>query len=121
MQNDMLKNTVAPWQEEGRWYHALYDFSTKNFVPEETDSFLLDATMIQLATSGYARVIYILDKKHPIIDIKCKFHDDFVTPTTNNVDFGGIRNTTLGYGGRIFALDGYAGMSGFMDLWIFIG
>lgn len=22
MQNDVLKNNIAPWQEQGRWYHA---------------------------------------------------------------------------------------------------
>lgn len=25
MQNDVLKNKIAPWQEKGRWYHAFIE------------------------------------------------------------------------------------------------
>ena len=40
MQNDVLKNEIAPWQEKGRWYHAHITESGVDSV--NTDQYLLD-------------------------------------------------------------------------------
>ena len=40
MQNDMLKNTIVPWQEKGRWYKlvGVYSESTSRFVTDANAS-----------------------------------------------------------------------------------
>lgn len=50
MENDVLKNQIAPWQEKGRWYHGVVNIDTSgssgnaSLVPERTDELLLDDT-----------------------------------------------------------------------------
>ena len=43
MENDVLKNRIAPWQEKGRWYHAQLqlkaDKSGFELIPEQSDSY----------------------------------------------------------------------------------
>ena len=47
MQNDMLKNTIAPWQEKGRWYHLrlISDGSTWTIDKDHTDDFLSSSSI----------------------------------------------------------------------------
>ena len=40
MQNDVLKNTIAPWQEKGRWYHAYINNS--GIVANKSDQWIID-------------------------------------------------------------------------------
>ena len=49
MQNDVLKNNIAPWQEKGRWYHA--HITESGIDSLNTDQFLLD-NMTNPAGSG---------------------------------------------------------------------
>lgn len=43
MQNDMLKNDIAPWQEKGRWYHGVFDCATHQLKSDKTDDLLLSS------------------------------------------------------------------------------
>lgn len=50
MENDVLKNKIAPWQEKGRWYHA--HITESGIDSLNTDKFLLDNMKIE-AGSGF--------------------------------------------------------------------
>lgn len=52
MQNDMLKNTIAPWQEKGRWFHGVADCTTKQLIKEKTDAFLFDNCILSVFSSN---------------------------------------------------------------------
>ena len=52
MQNDMLKNNIAPWQDKGRWYHGVYSHENGALISAKTDDFLLDTNNFILFTSG---------------------------------------------------------------------
>ena len=56
MENDVLKNKIAPWQEKGRWYKGVYEFDGTNYKihSDESDQFLVDSF---IGSSGaYVRV-----------------------------------------------------------------
>ena len=50
MQNDVLKNNIAPWQEKGRWYHA--HITETGLDTDNTDKFFTDNFSVS-ASSGY--------------------------------------------------------------------
>lgn len=68
MQNDMLKNNVAPWQENGRWYHATVKFDANagawKVIQNESD----DTGSMIIAANFY--LIFFNDKNHVILDYK---------------------------------------------------
>lgn len=51
MQNDVLKNNIAPWQEKGRWYHA--HITKTGIDSDNTDQFLIDNLTVPLNSSYY--------------------------------------------------------------------
>ena len=72
MQNDMLKNNIAPWQEKGRWYHIrvksdgtvwtiLYDESDKFFASSVIASSVYLVVNDPLLNNGEA---FIVDDKY---------------------------------------------------------
>ena len=71
MQNDVLKNSIAPWQEKGRWYHIQIesDGATWKINKDKSDSIFANAsvssnTFIVLFSSGYTFIP---------LDLKCVF------------------------------------------------
>lgn len=79
MQNDVLKNNIAPWQEKGRWIKITCesDQSTWSIVPEESDTFFEDARIITRGTEGQPTFTCIdldsdeiKDYRYKIIDLK---------------------------------------------------
>lgn len=122
MQNDMLKNNIAPWQEKGRWYHGVWDYSTDSFDPDETDSILLDTNLFEYTQDGGTKVIYPLlvnNKRYAIIDIKYKARGSITVTGNNTSQVGAIRTTTTGATGRGFARYGTA-TDGKADIWFFM-
>lgn len=67
MQNDVLKNEIAPWQEKGRWYHGIFDCATGVFIADKTDDVLNNMT---ITTSGSLYYLEPQHGNHDIIDIK---------------------------------------------------
>ena len=51
MENDVLKNKIAPWQEKGRWYHGVVNTASNTLVSDETDKFINDNCSL-LANAG---------------------------------------------------------------------
>lgn len=47
MENDVLKNKIAPWQEKGRWYHCKLnsDGSVWKILFNESDKFFSSSTI----------------------------------------------------------------------------
>ena len=48
MQNDVLKNKIAPWQEKGRWYHA--HITEAGLDTDNTDKFFIDNFSVTTAS-----------------------------------------------------------------------
>lgn len=48
MQNDVLKNQIAPWQEKGRWYKGTYkrDANGISIDTDKSDKFLIDVFLV---------------------------------------------------------------------------
>ena len=118
MQNDVLKNNIAPWQEKGRWYHAnIYSSSSVSGInTNRTDSFIVDNFNIY-PISGK---IYIGPKvgSENIVILDCHANYKNYTISTD------ATNVTLKYyaaDGRI--LWGFAGgpfTGADIDLWLFV-
>ena len=60
MENDVLKNKIAPWQEKGRWYHGLYDTATKNFITPYSDEIFHTMAFDEASTHVYLKTDYII-------------------------------------------------------------
>lgn len=122
MENDVLKNKIVPWQEKGRWYHGLWDYSTGKFDPTETDSILMDSNIFELTSDGTTKLIYPLpfnNQRYSIVDVKYKPRDSVVVTANANSSIGMIRTTTTGATGRGFAR--YTGITkGKADIWFFM-
>ena len=66
MQNDVLKNEIAPWQEKGRWYHEVVesDGSTWSIITNESDN------TSDLTIAGARFLVLFNDIDHKFIDLK---------------------------------------------------
>ena len=115
MQNDMLKNNIAPWQEKGRWYHGKIDLATKTFMQDECDSYIIDNFILQSASQNYYIGADVGKGYIMPISLQCVYHNvnSAATYFANNMYMtaGGI--VRLG----IFPV----GInSGTLEFWIFI-
>lgn len=117
MQNDMLKNNIAPWQEKGRWYHAKIDCANQSFITEFTDQFIIDNFIFDQAST----ITYIAPKpalsEIRIIDIKRKYKD-LALPSNASIQMGNMYFRTNG----VIQLVAYptAATAGTCDIWLFI-
>ena len=114
MENDVLRNKIAPWQEHGRWFHGLWDFATNKFI--ECDSFITDHC--DIAAQSNTETIYVKDHIGEIADLKVVLRDPLTIGSTTNFSFDTIRMTNLGYMGRSFAST--VPTKGTMDVYIFV-
>lgn len=64
MENDVLKNKIAPWQEHGRWYHLKVNES--GWITELTDDYILN----NISYNGATGYITFRDKTKTILDYK---------------------------------------------------
>ena len=121
MQNDMLKNNIAPWQEKGRWYHLEFESTGTAWKlnKNHTDEIFHNSYF----NPGYP-LYFIID--HPsindfdwvIMDIKFKFRKGFtgaIAPysTSYNIYFGSANTQDIVLG----PTNGYTGI---VDCWVFI-
>lgn len=71
MQNDVLKNDIAPWQEKGQWYHAKID---ANGIINDSSDDLIKTEFQILVLASYYRIRQKLAnynvKKHYVLDVK---------------------------------------------------
>lgn len=73
MENDVLKNKIAPWQEKGRWYHGVLNKYYNGFETAETDQFLIDNFGIGV-NGGYSYLRETsADHKYNILDMKFRY------------------------------------------------
>ena len=88
MENDVLKNKMAPWQEKGRWYHATVKSDGTNWtiVNDETDAELRGSVLSN-------RYITLTDKTKTVIDFKIKFHNH----AAGTINLQGAGNFNLRY------------------------
>lgn len=111
MQNDMLKNNIAPWQEKGRWYHGAWDCSAHAFITNETDAYLLT-----LGTTVTNNAYYLVSEsgKRAIIDSVIIPREDLTVPQV--ISIFKYRYTSAGAMASPIAPDG----TGIIDTYFFI-
>lgn len=115
MENDILKNKIAPWQEKGRWYHGVFDFSTGDFIKDKTDPEWY-ANKSVLNNGGYYYIGFDPSKpEYKIID--CHFYYDGVTIGTANPLSGGIHIATNGAVRHRIGFTTFLG--GKAEVWVF--
>ena len=112
MQNDVLKNNIAPWQEKGRWYHGVWDMSVPGWITEETDDIFL---LYTVSVSSYMQYIYPDTAKLIVIDSKIIPRGKLVIP--NAVGTFVYRFATTGNNAVPIAP---VGTSGIVDVYVFI-
>ena len=114
MENDVLKNKIAPWQETGRWYHIACDSNGTTWTLDQIHCDPLPNLII----TGSQYIIPFDDVDHVIIDIKVKV----VGTPLSTIDF------TTYYGVRLAAspnryairLPDPTSLNGHVDIWIFV-
>ena len=88
MQNDVLKNEIAPWQEKGRWYKARV--TEAGIDTDHSDQFMIDYFQISL-NSNYVK---LNSPNHIIIDYKIVYN--YQESTTENFGTFGYRTYSDG-------------------------
>ena len=118
MQNDVLKNKIAPWQEKGRWYHGLWNIGTNAFDADETDDELLhgDYSLSMISNTEYIRP-NSADRK--IIYVVNKWRSPLTIGSNQTINIGSHRVFTAGVIGIGFA-PSLSNSSGLVDVWLFI-
>lgn len=113
MQNDVLKNEIAPWQEKGRWYHGVVDPTTPAFITDRTDKYVIDH--FTLLTSG--QNIYLNPDSNEIIglDSIIKISADFARSSTNVLNKYYATSTQ-----KQLVLCSPTGTAGTCEFWAFI-
>lgn len=117
MQNDVLKNQIAPWQEKGRWYHGA--FNNNGLIQNETDLFLYSDFLLDGSGNDWRigqRSSSFAVKKMRIMDVKCFESDDY-TASSN------VTSQISDYiyaNGRRYAYLHTKAATGKVDFWIFI-
>lgn len=56
-----IKNRLLPWQEKGRWYHALVESNGTN----------LHLTVCDLEGCGVSGTTFTMPKDFQLVDVKC--------------------------------------------------
>lgn len=118
MENDVLKNKIAPWQEKGRWYHGLWDSDNSNWIATDTDDYLLNSVDVSSFGSNYA-IIPKNYTKEQILDVKVYFRNPYSVTTSLNATIGSKRIQTNGKTLTVFA-PAATGLTGLCDVWLFI-
>ena len=77
MENDVLRNKIAPWQEKGRWYHA---HLTENGLDTlHSDKFINDNFTI----SSISTAITLNNTDYTIIDFKYRINKSTIIANTS--------------------------------------
>lgn len=119
MQNDILKNTIAPWQEKGRWYHAYFvsDGSAWSIDKTKSDPFFVNTTI-----TGSLTVVVRdpdLDSYDKVmIDIKIRVRDN-ITANTLNL-YSNNFNISLAPNRQYILLGTPSNYIGDADCWIYV-
>ena len=114
MQNDVLKNEIAPWQEEGRWYHGVFDYATSALIAEKTDDYIINhITFRAISVGWFAKTD---DSEHFIIDSKMIADSDFRATSNTSIYFGYYMLTI----GTMEKLVFPTGTAGTVEFWLFI-
>ena len=119
MENDVLKNKIAPWQEKGRWYHGVWNLATNAFDSENTDDELL-SNDYGLEFTGYTAYMHPkIGTNKSILYVVLKPTSAMATPSTRIINIGNRRFYATGEIGLAIA-PSISSSSGLFDVWLFI-
>ena len=116
MENDVLKNKIAPWQEKGRWYHGVFTTDGDKLVTEKTDSFLLNNCGIGI-NAGYA-YLRPNDTKTQILDCERITNGTFTSAGTFSRD--SVYRYTDGRLAIFISMASSNGFTGTCEFWVFV-
>lgn len=111
MQNDVLKNNIAPWQEKGRWYHLVVKSNGTAWSIDKinSDQIFADASVV---ANDYIQI----GRDVRIIDYKILYNDDVVSS-----DFSALVQVRLSpTRGELITLVYASRYTGSVDIWIFM-
>lgn len=118
MQNDMLKNNIAPWQDKGQWYHLKVesDGSAWSILYDESDERFQNSVV---ASGYYIRIIddKLKNYEESIIDIKVKINAPMTAATLYSTNYNIYLTTTIQH----VVLNAANNITGTVDIWLFIG
>lgn len=115
MQNDVLKNKIAPWQEKGRWHHIRLNVwdETITMDYDNSDPVFMNSELIR---SDIDKAITNIDQ---VIDMKY-----VVTPTSTPINDQPFATYSNGYNfkSRRFEIGFYRNglKTGYVDLYLYI-
>jgi len=113
MQNDMLKNNIAPWQEKGRWYHGVFDCTSHTLDTNKTDIEIINNFTFTTISNWYC--LYQASNKYDILDIHRKFKN-YTSGSTS-----GISEFYITSSGVICpAIAQSSSTAGTVEFWIFL-
>lgn len=115
MENDVLRNKIAPWQEKGRWYHGLVDIATHSFDASFTDELLMNEfTILSVGSTWHLAPKTNVTKQ--ILDVKIRCHEVTSSSTAsiniNTYYYADARRTYFIYP-NVFT-------AGEIDIWAFL-
>lgn len=112
MENDVLRNKIAPWQEKGRWYHARFVYNNGwDYDYDNSDPYFANKTV----SSNYATLTddhdYVPLTAHQIL------YNDGATGAAFNYSTGQFRRTAQR---TVLVLQTSSTFYGTIDLYVFI-
>ena len=118
MQNDVLKNEIAPWQEKGRWYHGVWDIATAAFETDKTDNYIL--TQLDIVIGSSAAYAHCKKSTDRLITSVLQAVDKITASTTVQGTINILRIRPQGDIGLAFAPVNAGITAGKYDIYIFI-
>ena len=88
MENDVLKNKIAPWQEKGRWYHLKVTSDGSVWAINHNESDAIFANSVISASSVIVNEPDLNAGKAFIVDIKANLHNLAATSSGFNIPHG---------------------------------
>ena len=105
MQNDMLKNNIAPWQERGRWYHAHLSSNGTAYTLDKakSDTFFsnsyISGQLLVIPTDEYTPVdLKVIFKNTPISIVA--LYDGTFYPRFNDTTIQVVMSAATTYNGE---------------------
>lgn len=115
----MLKNTILPWQEKGRWYHAAVKVENDEWVLLEDES---DAFFSTSELSGSENGIFTVSNDNRFVIIEYYVKPRSGLPAEAEISY----TKYIAYYGTGFAIylpsieDGFLVDDFILDIWFFI-
>lgn len=116
MQNDVLKNKIAPWQEKGRWYHLRFNIDGEDGIyidHDNSDPIFHDSEMIYTGIEiVISNIDQVVDMRYIVTSTSTPVYDESFLIYSNGYNFQNKRFNL------VIHSDGVS--TGYVDLYLYI-